>query len=184
MAFVTCSDIIHCFRRSLSRQYAVDNCRQVNISPIVHSQHVLFYLVPIIPDYLYNLQNATKSFDETYRFLSKNCSNTEIIRQRSYFSRHPVQFRRVLYAHCNWTVDWAMNRTELENKQRTTILESVRRETQRLLVETEMNRERETRTECVCVCVCVKGRQPMIRKYAEAIFSFVFTFESTVYEMC
>jgi hypothetical protein len=64
--------------------------------------------------------------DDTYKFLAKNCSNSELIRHRNYFVRHPFQFRRVLYTSCNWTVDWAMNKTEIETKQRTIILENVR----------------------------------------------------------
>lgn len=88
----------------------------------------MFVLVPIIPDYLYHLKNPTSEFDETYRILAKNCSNSELIKQRNYFVRHPTQFRRLLRTTCNWTVDWAMNRIDLENQQRTIILENVRRE--------------------------------------------------------
>jgi len=82
--------------------------------------------VPIIPDYLYHLQNPKSATDDIYKFLAKNCSNTELIRHRSYFVRHPVNFQGVLRTYCNWTVGWAMNKTEFENKQRTIILEHVR----------------------------------------------------------
>ncbi len=58
--------------------------------------------------------------------MAKNCSNTEIIRHRNYFVRHPDQFRRILRTNCNWTVDWAINKTDTENKQRTIVLENVR----------------------------------------------------------
>jgi hypothetical protein len=83
--------------------------------------------VPIVPDYLYRLQQAAVTADDTFKFLSKNCSNVEILRRRSYFVRHPAQFRRILRATCNWTVDWALNKTETENKQRTVILEEVKK---------------------------------------------------------
>ncbi len=63
--------------------------------------------------------------NDTYKFLAKNCSNNELIRHRNYFVRHPVQFRRILRTYCNWTIDWAMNKTEIESKQRTIILENV-----------------------------------------------------------
>jgi hypothetical protein len=86
----------------------------------------VFLKVPIIPDYLYRLQNPTKPTEDTYKFLAKNCSNNELIRHRNYFVRHPVQFQYTLRTYCNWTVDWAMNKTETENKQRTIILENVR----------------------------------------------------------
>ena len=88
--------------------------------------HRSLLVVPIIPDYLYHLQNPANGFDETYKFLAKNCSSTELVRQQNYFVRHPVQFRRILRAHCNWSIDWAANKTETENKQRTIILENVR----------------------------------------------------------
>ena len=81
--------------------------------------------VPIVPDYLYRLQQPNLAADETYKFLAKNCSNNEILKQRNYFVRHPAQFRRVLRIHCNWSVDWAMNKIENENVQRTIILEKV-----------------------------------------------------------
>ena len=81
--------------------------------------------VPIVPDYLYRLQQPNLAADETYQFLAKNCSNTEILQRRNYFVRHPAQFRRVLRTYCNWSVDWAMNKIEDENVQRTIILEKV-----------------------------------------------------------
>lgn len=81
--------------------------------------------MPIIPDYLYRLENPISSMDETYKFLAKNCSNKELVVQQNYFVRHPAQFRGVLRASCNWTVDWAMNKTEIESKQRTVTLENV-----------------------------------------------------------
>ncbi len=82
--------------------------------------------VPIVPDYLYHLQNPTTTIDDTYKFLAKNCSNIEFIRHRNYFVRHPVQFQGLLRANCNWAVEWAMNKTEVDYKQRAIILESVR----------------------------------------------------------
>ncbi|CAF1040752.1 unnamed protein product [Adineta steineri] len=88
---------------------------------------LLTTIVPIIPDYLYHLQNPKSPMDETYKFLAKNCSNDELVRHRSYFVRHPFQFRKILRTSCNWTVDWAMNKTEIENKQRTIILENENR---------------------------------------------------------
>ena len=51
------------------------------------------FQVPIVPDYLYHLQQTTLTTDDTFKFLAKNCSNTEILRHQSYFVRHPVQFR-------------------------------------------------------------------------------------------
>ena len=97
-------------------------------------------LVPIIPDYLYRLENPISSMDETYKFLAKNCSNKELVLQQSYFVRHPAQFRGVLRASCNWTVDWAMNKTEIESKQRTVTLENVSSD-----VETEARRKTRVR---------------------------------------
>lgn len=91
------------------------------------SPYTLFFLtVPIVPDYLYRLQQTTLTTDDTFKFLAKNCTNKELIKQQSYFLRHPLQFRRVLQTHCNWTVRWAVNKTEYENKQRSIILEKVR----------------------------------------------------------
>lgn len=83
--------------------------------------------VPIVPDYLYHIQNPGRTIDDTYKFLAKNCSNTEIVRRRNYFVRHPSQFRRILRTSCNWTVDWAMEKVNLQTKQRTIILEKVNR---------------------------------------------------------
>ncbi len=81
--------------------------------------------MPIVPDYLYNLQQTPITTEDTFKFLAKNCSKNELLKKQNYFFRHPVQFRRVLKTYCNWTVDWAMNKTEYENKQRTVILEQV-----------------------------------------------------------
>jgi hypothetical protein len=81
--------------------------------------------VPIVPDYLYHLDNPTKAHD-TYNFLAKNCSHNELIQRRDYFVRNPVEFRRILETYCNWTVDWTVNRTEIENKQKAIILKNVR----------------------------------------------------------
>lgn len=47
------------------------------------------------------------------------------MRRRDYFARHPVDLRIILRRYCNWTVDWAINQTDTENKQRTMILEKV-----------------------------------------------------------
>ena len=84
-----------------------------------------FFIVPIVPDYLYHLQDTTMTGDNTFKFLAKNCSNNEILKKQDYFFRHPPQFRRILRTYCNWTVDWAMNRTDYENKQRIIVLEQV-----------------------------------------------------------
>ena len=84
------------------------------------------FSVPIVPDYLYKLQHPTLNADETFKFLAKNCSNTEIIRRRVYFGRHPLQFRRILRTSCNWTVDWAMEKIDTNDEQRRVILETVR----------------------------------------------------------
>ncbi|CAF0757281.1 unnamed protein product [Rotaria sordida] len=84
---------------------------------------LLTTVVPIIPDYLYHLQQPKIFNNDTFKFLAKNCSNSEIIRQRNYFVRNPAKFRLLLRTYCNWTLDWAINRTEIENKQRTIILE-------------------------------------------------------------
>lgn len=84
------------------------------------------FSVPIVPDYLYKLQHPTLNADETYKFLAKNCSNTEIVRHRNYFGRHPLQFRRILLTSCNWTVDWAMEKIDTNDQQRRVILETVR----------------------------------------------------------
>lgn len=81
--------------------------------------------VPIVPDYIYHLRQTTVTTEDTFKFLAKNCSNNEILKKQNYFFRHPPQLRRVLRTSCNWTVDWAMNRTEYEKKQRTIILEKV-----------------------------------------------------------
>lgn len=80
-----------------------------------------------MPDYLYRLDQSTvKSQDSTYRFLAKNCSNNELMARRDYFARHPVDLRVILRRYCNWTVDWAINKTDAENRQRAIILEKVR----------------------------------------------------------
>ncbi|CAF1252766.1 unnamed protein product [Adineta steineri] len=85
---------------------------------------LLTTVVPIVPDYLYRLHQSTVRLqDDTYKFLAKNCTNNELVKRRDYFARHPVQFRVILRTYCNWTVDWAMNKTESENRQRTVILE-------------------------------------------------------------
>ncbi|CAF0788449.1 unnamed protein product [Rotaria sordida] len=84
---------------------------------------LLTTVVPIIPDYLYRLQHPKGTIDDTYKFLAKNCSNREIFRNRNYFVRHPSEFRAVLATTCDWSVSWAMNKTEIENKQRTISLE-------------------------------------------------------------
>jgi hypothetical protein len=94
-------------------------------SILVFYRFFFFNEVPIVPDYLYNLQQLTKPTEDTFKFLAKNCSNDEIIKHRNYFGRQPVQFRRILRTYCNWTVDWAINKTDLENKQRTIVLEKV-----------------------------------------------------------
>jgi len=65
-----------------------------------------FYVkVPIVPDYLYRLQQTTLKTNDTFKFLAKNCTNNEIIKRRNYFLRHPLQFRRILQTYCNWTTD-------------------------------------------------------------------------------
>ncbi|CAF3373243.1 unnamed protein product [Rotaria sp. Silwood1] len=79
--------------------------------------------VPIVPDYLYHLQQPKIYNNDIYKFLAKNCSNNGIILRRNYFARNPSAFQQFLKTYCNWTVDWAMNKTEIENKQRNTILE-------------------------------------------------------------
>ncbi|CAF0998137.1 unnamed protein product [Adineta ricciae] len=85
---------------------------------------LLTTVVPIVPDYLYRLHQSTvKSQDDTYRFLARNCTNNELMKRRDYFARHPVDLRIILRTYCNWTVDWAINKTDTENKQRTVILE-------------------------------------------------------------
>ncbi len=84
------------------------------------------FSVPIVPDYLYRLEQTAQTTDDTFKFLSKNCSNTEILRRQSYFVRHPAQFRTILRANCNWNVDWAVNKTIIETKQKTIILEEVK----------------------------------------------------------
>jgi len=96
------------------------------LSYISSNHFFLKKIVPIIPDYLYRLQNRTTPLDDTYKFLVKNCSNTELVEHPNYFVRHPAQLRGILRTYCNWTVDWAMNKVESENKERTLILENVR----------------------------------------------------------
>ncbi|CAF3622709.1 unnamed protein product [Rotaria socialis] len=84
---------------------------------------LLTTVVPIVPDYLYRLQQPKISSNDTYSLLAKNCSNSEIIERRNYFVRNPTKFRLLLRTHCNWTLDWAINRTDIESQERRTILE-------------------------------------------------------------
>ncbi|CAF0893671.1 unnamed protein product [Adineta ricciae] len=88
---------------------------------------LLTTVVPIIPDYLYHLDNPKATFEDTYKFLAKNCSRPEIFRHRNYLNQHTDQLQDILRSYCNWTVAWAMNRTEIENDQRTTVLENENR---------------------------------------------------------
>jgi hypothetical protein len=100
------------------------------VSFIISHKYLLTLLyslkVPIIPDYLYHLENPIP-VDDTYKILAKNCSHNELIRHRNYFVRHPFELRRILQTSCNSTVNWAMNRTEIESKQQKIVLEKVKK---------------------------------------------------------
>lgn len=83
------------------------------------------FQVPIIPDYLYHLKFPNQSLDDMFRYLAKNCSQKDIFRRRNYFSRNPMKLELILTTYCNWTIGMAMNRTELEDKQRAAALSNV-----------------------------------------------------------
>ncbi|CAF1927186.1 unnamed protein product [Rotaria magnacalcarata] len=84
---------------------------------------LLTTVVPIVPEYLYRLQHPNDTVDDTYKFLAKNCSNREIFKHRSYFVRHPTEFRAALNTSCMWNIAWALNQTEIQNAQRSIILQ-------------------------------------------------------------
>jgi hypothetical protein len=82
--------------------------------------------VPIVPNYLIQLEHPTLNVDKIYRFLAKNCSSRQFIDHQAYFARHPAQLRSSLRMSCNATADWAIKTLGNERQQLTDALENVR----------------------------------------------------------
>ncbi|CAF4705086.1 unnamed protein product [Rotaria sp. Silwood1] len=110
-------------------QYAFNNYWQVeykSYQKIISSLSFLIQ-VPILPDYLYRFRHSKIYNNDIIKFLAKNYSNHEILRQRNYFVRHPSEFRRLLQTIGNSSLDWITNNIEIESKQRTSSLENENR---------------------------------------------------------
>ncbi|CAF0915491.1 unnamed protein product [Didymodactylos carnosus] len=81
---------------------------------------LLTTVVPIIPDYLYQLEHET---DPIYQVLAKNCSNFAPVRRSDYFQRHPTALHQYLVdINCTDLDNWAMNVIQIEHGNKKIVL--------------------------------------------------------------